>query len=337
LNRIEAVLSWVPDADLKRAAEGTQLHMASHVTNAATGQVILFDGPRAEIGLGPNGDLCVLPLPAAECCRYHVQIEPVVELRFWASDRGYGTLNLECERLPDGTISIECPATGQRHLVEPAGNRPFCIDSEFFGAGDSERCVEIPWALGRVGGAKRVLDVGYANAEPRYIEARNACALPFVAGLDLGACAQHGISAVVGDATRPPFRAGAFDLILALSVIEHIGRDNSRYFSGDRPPDLFGDIDAGARLSALLCHGGRFLITLPFGRLEDHGWFIQYDAARTAMLVSATRCKLTATEYYGHAPSGWYGPVDPTALRHCRYGTSHAGAVACLELTRFSD
>lgn len=134
------------------------------------------------------------------------QIEPVVELRFWASDRGYPTLILECERMPNGTVLVGCPATGQQYVVERAGEGTFRIDRPFYGLGDSERCVEIPWALSRFHGERRVLDLGHANAEPRYTEARNALAIPFLARLDPAAVAQNGICGVAGDAMRPPFR-----------------------------------------------------------------------------------------------------------------------------------
>ena len=52
--RAEAVLSWVPDLALRRDAEGTGLHLSSHVLDPADGRVILFDGPRAVPCRGPE-------------------------------------------------------------------------------------------------------------------------------------------------------------------------------------------------------------------------------------------------------------------------------------------
>ena len=79
----------------------------------------------------------------------------------------------------------------------------------------------------------------------------------------------------------------------------------------------------------------RFIITVPFGRLEDHGWFVQYDLRRIAALLEATRCDLALAEYYRYNSHGWHGPVDPLTLSDVAYRTgSGAGAVACLELTR---
>jgi O-antigen chain-terminating methyltransferase len=334
--RIEAILSWVPDAALRREAEGTGLHLSSHVLDPADGRVILFDGPRAVPCRGPEGRLAVLPLTVPlPPGRYRLRIEPVVERRFWASDRGYTPLVLEAERGPDGSLVFDCTATGRQYVLNRPGTRAFSIDTLLYGLDDSERCIEIPWLLARFRGEPRVLDIGYANAEPRFLQARDALKIPFLVGLDLAAAPQSRIAGVAGDALALPFRRGAFDLIFAVSVIEHIGRDNSIYGVREQPAREFGDLEAAAGLAALLRPGGRLLVTVPFGRLEDHGWFVQYDLRRIQALVERSGCQLTLAEYYAYSDRGWTGPVDPIALSRVEYRTGvAAGAVACLELTR---
>lgn len=339
-SRIEAVLSWVPDAALCREAEGAEIHLSSHVSDAADGRVILFDGPRAVPCRGPEGKLSVLPLTAPiRPGRYRLQIDPVVESRFWASERGYPPLVLEAERRLDGSVLFGCAATGRQYLLNRPGVCDFPVDTPLYGLDDSERSIEIPWVLSRYRGEPRVLDIGYANSEPRYREARNVLKIPFMVGLDLVAARQSSISGVAGDALALPFRPGTFDLIFAISVIEHIGRDNSVYGGREQPTRQFGDLQAAAGLASLLRPGGRLLITAPFGRLEDHGWFIQFDLRRiqalTQALLESSSCQLTLAEYYAYATYGWIGPVDPAALCQVEYRTGFsAGAVACLEFTR---
>lgn len=335
--RIEAILSWVPDATLRREAEGAELHLSSHVLNAANGQMILFDGPRAIPCRGAQGRLTVLPLTIPlSPGRYGLQIEPVVEFRFWASDRGYPPLVLDAERRPDGSLLFYCAATGRQYILDGACPRSFSIDTPLYGLDDSPRCIEIPWVLSRFQGEARVLDIGYANAEARYLPARDALQVPFLVGLDVAAVPQSRVFGVAGDALALPFRPGAFDLILAISVIEHIGRDNSIYYDREQPAREFGDLEAAAGLASLLRPGGRLLITLPFGRLEEHDWFVQYDLRRIQALVEYSGCEPTLAEYYAYGSDGWTGPVNPATLSQVEYRTAcfSAGAVACLELTR---
>jgi len=334
--RIEALLSWVPDSALRREAEGTDLHLSSHVLDTTDGRVILWDGPRALPCRGNEGNLAVLPLEIPLLAgRYRVQIDPVVEFRFWLSQRGHTPLVLDAERRTDGSVQFQHVADGRRYIVDHTFTREFSVDTPLYGLDDSERCIEIPWVLSRYRGESRVLDVGYANAESRYSQARDRLNIPFLVGLDLAAVSQSGLSAVAGDALSLPFRSGAFDLVMAISVIEHIGRDNSIYHAIERGDREFGDLDAAAELASALRPGGRMLITLPFGRLEDHGWFIQYNRSRLIALLRSTACELNLVEYYADSLEGWTGPLDPESLGQVQYRTGFAArAVACLELTR---
>lgn len=334
--RIEAILSWIPDPALRAEAEGTQLYLASHVLDPASGRMLLFDGPRAVPCLGPEGNLCFLPLPVPDPPgHYRIQIEPVVEFHFWGSERGYTPLMLDAERQADGSVLLSCTTSSRRYVLHQKRPATFFIDTPMYGVGDSERCIEIPWSMARYRGESCVLDVGYANAEPRSLLARNILKIPTLIGLGIAAVPQPGILGVAGDVLAPPFPACTFDLIFAISVVEHIGRDNSVYFSRDQPRKEFGDLEMASALASLLRPAGRLLVTVPFGRLEEHGWFVQYDLRRIVALLEATGCDLTLAEYYRYGSDGWHGPVDPLTLSDVGYRPGFgAGAVACLELSR---
>ena len=320
---------------MRRLSEGAELNLSSHVLDASDGSVILFDGPRAKPCMGAEGNLAVLPLSIPEAQgRYSIQIEPVVETRFWAADRGFIPAKLEAERMADGALHVRDP--GPRHeFVLGRNNESFHIDTPLYGLGDSERCVEIPWVLSRYRGERRVLDTGYANAEPRHVKARNALNIPFSAGLDLAGAPQAGICGVTGDILASPFGPGSFDVIFAVSVIEHVGRDNSIYSGRKDARNCEGDIDAARSLARLLTIGGRLLVTVPFGILEDHGWFIQYDDQRLRAMIAATGCESSRVEHFVYDQDGWRGPVDPVSLSRVTYRDGHgAGAVACMEISR---
>jgi hypothetical protein len=326
IDRVEAVVSWLPGAALQKEATGTQLHLASRVLPASEPQVVLIDGPRAIPG-GRHDGLVVLPLEVpTEPGHYRIQVEPVVEHRFWACDRGYQPIVLRTERTGDGQLRFEC-VPHQTQSLNPAYTKRFSIETPLYGFGDSERCVEIPWVLGRCGEASRVLDAS-ACREARYTKARAASKIPFL--VDLSDTTQSGVFSVAANASAPPFRNGTFDLVLAISVIwrdssVHLGIDDGRLF----------DLDAVGALASILRTGGRMLLTVPFGRFEDHGSFLQYDQSRLLALVESTNCELTLAEYYADGPDGWTGPVSPTALSELEYRPGFAArAVACLELTR---
>jgi hypothetical protein len=329
--RVEVVCDWKPPDELLQASQGTDLHLSSHTLDEG-GRLLTFDGPRAKPQ--QHGNLTVLPISIPEAAgRYRIQIDPVVEGRFWASNQGYAPLTLEAERMTTGDLVVVNPTQGVRYRlpVRPGQFRP---DGPLYGFDDSERVVEIPWVLSRCSGATRILDVGYAHAQPRYVDARSALQVPLVVGIDPAAVPQQQLMGVGADALRPPFRKGSFDLIIAISVIEHIGRVNEIYNERRLPFNENGDLEAIRRLAELLLPLGRMLVTVPFGAYEDHGWFVQYDSRRIEDLVAASDCELNFAEYYACGGSGWFGPVAQNSLTDVRYRTAEggAGAVACLEL-----
>ena len=56
--------------------------------------------------------------------------------------------------------------------VDDFSNNVFRLPSQCYGSGETERAVEVPWALSCVDASRdrRVLDVGYAYAEPLYLD-----------------------------------------------------------------------------------------------------------------------------------------------------------------------
>lgn len=201
--------------------------------------------------------------------------------------------------------------------------------------GSSERWVEVPWVLERVPAGARVLDLGSAHADPDY-HAALAQRGARCCGLDRARA--PGRVQVVGDLRALPFADACFDRVIALSTLEHVGCDNRRYGLAREPAepdgtDPGGDRRALAEIGRVLAPGGRALLTLPYGRAEDHGWFRQYDAARLQNLLSA--CSGAAQAHYFRYARGWR-PAAPGDLAAARYGAGEAPAatgLVCLELS----
>ncbi|ABK14851.1 class I SAM-dependent methyltransferase [Methanothrix thermoacetophila] len=204
-----------------------------------------------------------------------------------------------------------------------------------YGLGDTERCVEIPWALSWYRGERRVLDIGYANAEDRYIDSINALNIPELYGLDLVGRSIPGIRPVVGDARSMPFRDGAFDMILCISTLEHIGRDNTIYFNGPIPQDPEGDLSAIREMARITRRNGKIVITVPYGRRMNYGWFQQYDRQSLDRLISASGCRLIRKDLYIYR-AGWH-QASEDELEDVLYKDNEAPAasgLACILLRR---
>lgn len=211
-------------------------------------------------------------------------------------------------------------------LLGPAG----------YGRGQNERVIEIPWALSRYYGEERVLEVGYAFAEARYLEALRRLDVPDLHGFDQSPADFPWLRRHHGDIRDCPLPNGYFDLVLCISTIEHIGMDNERY-GGESEHDRSGDHLALAEMARIVRPGGRIIVTVPFGRDEDRGWYRHYGYERWHALLRSVDCEVTSEAYFGYfASTGWVR-VEPEQLAHVGYqerGATNAAGLACAELTR---
>jgi O-antigen chain-terminating methyltransferase len=209
----------------------------------------------------------------------------------------------------------------------------FRLPVQPYGIGDTERCIEIPWAISCYRGERRVLDVGYANAEDRYLDSLKALGIPELYGLDLASKAVQGIHSVVGDVRSAPFRDGVFDLILCISTIEHVGWDNKIYFQGGLSQDPEGDLQAIREMARITKRGGRIVVTVPYGMLHNYGWFQQYDRQRLDRLISTAGCRVLRKDLYAYR-QGWRkaSEEDLIDVLYKDEGAPAAAGLACLLL-----
>jgi SAM-dependent methyltransferase len=195
-----------------------------------------------------------------------------------------------------------------------------------------ERVIEIPWVLSRLRSG-RVLEVGYANAEPAYLAALVEAAPGELVGADLAEAEVPGMKTVRADARDLPFPDDHFDQVLLVSTLEHIGADNELY-------GLVGELDEGGRRAALrelrrvLRRGGSLLVTVPLGEPGDHGWFRQDDLRGWTRLFARAGLFVEEQEAYELGEEGW--EAAPTFAPHgVLYGARGpaASAVLCADLS----
>ncbi|TMK82118.1 MAG: glycosyltransferase [Actinobacteria bacterium] len=213
---------------------------------------------------------------------------------------------------------------------------PFRIGEDGgFGPDTTERVVEIPWAISRWDGAGRVLDLGYAFAPRVYLSALTALPAREVHGVDHESAPVGSLRRTRADLRALPYRDGSFDLAICISTIEHIGMDNTRYgITGDGPGEA-ADAATLHEIERVLAPGGRALLTVPFGRREDHGWFRQYDEAAWSALLRSSDLRPEAEDAYVLEDRGWR-PADRRTLSGISYGDGvpAARAVLCAELRK---
>jgi len=189
-------------------------------------------------------------------------------------------------------------------------------------AWSDERAIEIPWCLARYDGERRVLDVGSANAEPVYLEGLLALGAPELVTVDLAAPAD-----VIADVRALPFADGAFDLVLCISTLEHVGRDNAVY--GVDAPGEGADDAALSEVHRVLAADGRLLVSVPTGERDDQGWQLQRAPLEWIELFEQSGFLVFEDELYVHSAEGWRAATLAEA-ESARYGSSGPGAGAVL-------
>jgi O-antigen chain-terminating methyltransferase len=219
-------------------------------------------------------------------------------------------------------------ALARATLARTQGIRPRELHAP---AWSDERLIEIPWVLARYRGERRVVDIGYANAAPAYLEALAAAAPGDVVGLDPVEARIEGIRSVIGDLRAMPFPDASFDVLLCISTIEHVGRDN-RVYGADDERDESGIPLALREIRRVLAPEGRALLSVPTGAKEDHGWFVQLPATTWRGLFADAGLQVAEEEVYALGADGWRAAAgDAEDARYSARGAA-ASAVYCVEL-----
>jgi hypothetical protein len=204
------------------------------------------------------------------------------------------------------------------------GERPRNIEAP---PGTDERLVEIPWCLARYAGERRVLDVGYAHAEPAYLAGLIGLDAPELTGVDLMALEVPGLVGVQADLRDLPFADDAFDAAIAISTLEHVGRDNTQYGLAAEGADT---LDAALR--ELRRVSARLLVTVPTGAGELLPEQAVYEPGEWIERFEHAGFVVWEDELYELGVEGWRSV--PALSPDLHYGARGPGAsaVLCAEL-----
>ncbi len=145
-----------------------------------------------------------------------------------------------------------------------------------------------------------------------------------------------------------------YQVIVSVSTVEHIGQgvepSSGSYGEKTKVRDLEAPLKAIAKIYDLLLPGGKALITVPFGRLTDAEWFIQFSKDYQELLVTKYKIepKAISTGFLKRIDMEIRGNNNPQQLwveaeEHEVIDVEYswplpgANAIAVLELIKLSD
>jgi ubiquinone/menaquinone biosynthesis C-methylase UbiE len=180
-----------------------------------------------------------------------------------------------------------------------------------YGRKMSERVVEILVARLTYNKGMQVLDVGHANVIDAHLRMLRDLPAPLhITGIDIteprpDVRAQYS-SSVVANITASGFPENSFDLIWCISALEHFGMDNSVY-TDTFTLDTQMDKQALKEMMRIVKRGGTIVITLPFGKFENHEWLKNFDYAHLQELLSVAESAAVINNLFFKysATDGW--------------------------------
>lgn len=214
-----------------------------------------------------------------------------------------------------------------------------------------ERMVEYPWMLSRLPeNAVNLLDAG-STLNHHFILNHAALRGKNISIITLAPeeqCFwQKRISYVYGDLRSTCFRDGYFDVIVCLSVLEHVGLDNTRYDSGSdaslRNPQAYLEVIREFR--RVLKRGGVCLITVPYGKYQIRHWLQVFDSPMITGIMNAFSPSKYDIFYFSyHHDDGWQRSSSDKAAEATYFDLNAdtpwpgcpagAGAICCLEMKK---
>lgn len=201
-----------------------------------------------------------------------------------------------------------------------------------FGKRLPERVVELVLARATYIPGARVLDIGHSNIMECHRRLLATLNPPrHLTGIDIAAPA-YDVStyyerSIIADITNTGLAADSFDRIWCISTLEHVGMDNTVY-TRNFTLDLRLDEVALREMYRLLAIDGILLITVPFGKFENHGWMKNYDLSSWHRILEPIREYGNVYEHYYRYDQalGWKQVVASQLATTGYYDNHNAGA-----------
>lgn len=227
---------------------------------------------------------------------------------------------------------------------------------EGFGVGFDERVVEYPWIFSKLSDSKKMtlLDAGSTfNFSPLVMnkKVKNKDVTIYTYYPENENFINNRISYQFGDLRNMPLAPSWFDEVVCQSTIEHVDMDNSIYgYELEKVKDSkqksYQYLKVVDELIRVLKPGGKLLLTFPYGKFENYGFFQQFDAEMVEKILKKFKENGRSTEeYLLYSKKGWqfrsaeeckdtvsYNPH--TGQGKGNDGAAHCRCVCCIEFLK---
>lgn len=225
-----------------------------------------------------------------------------------------------------------------------------------FGVGYDERIVEYPWIFSHLKSSSKgtILDAGSTFNFQSIVEH------PLVKDKELTIYTYYPeaenfihrrVSYVFGDLRKLPFKSDMYDQIVCQSTIEHIDMDNSIYGYKLQPnaevtQKSYDYLMVIEELIRVLKSGGELLLTFPYGKFENHGFFQQFDEEMVSKITDKMESKgKYSKEFIIYSPDGWKFDIQANCNNSESYnphtgkgkgsdGAAHCRCVCCVKFSK---
>lgn len=216
-----------------------------------------------------------------------------------------------------------------------------------------ERVVEYPWSFSNLPLLKgqRILDAGSALNYKYLLEKQvilDSDLTIMTLSPEKRCYADMGVSYVFGDLRDTNFSDSAFDVILSISTIEHIGLNNSVFHHNETINRESADGDYRVAIKEfyrILVPGGSCILTVPCGKHQNGGWYQIFDSKMIQSILDIFKPSSFILEYFKYTTNGWikcdYDDIkdadffDVNLEKHpSQDGAAGSRGIACLKLVK---
>jgi SAM-dependent methyltransferase len=181
-----------------------------------------------------------------------------------------------------------------------------------FGHRIDERIVEYPWVIANIPKDRAsLLDAGSAiNFDSILSHQKLTNKKITIANLnpETRCFWSRGISYIFGDMRKLPFTSDIFEIVTCISSLEHVGMDNTKIYSDNNEFNENKKEDyltAVTELKRVLKAGGTLLITVPYGKYDDFGFFQQFDRNMVDKIKSLFDADKVRETYFKYENQSW--------------------------------